>query len=144
MIATALPAVGTLNKTTNEKNIQTLSRGIEWNFTYSGGEFDDICHIEQTTPDGGYLLTGFTEFSSTAAALWMVKTNGAGAKEWQQIFDGLAWEYTYGMRCFQTSEGGYIMCGNTWSYGAGNADVWVIKTDASGTEMGNRTYGSNA
>jgi hypothetical protein len=95
-----------------------------------------------STNDEGYLLTGWRESNSIHnGALWMVKTNGTGTKQWEQTFDGTGFEYSYGKGCFQTSDGGYIMCGNTDSYGAGLVDAWVIKTDASGNEVWNRTYG---
>jgi len=113
---------------------------LEWQQFYDAGGDEHLSSL--CAADGGYLLTGWRESSSVHnGALWMVKTNGTGAKQWEQTFDGPGFEYTYGKGCFQTSDGGYIMCGNTGSYGAGAVDVWVIKTNASGTMEWNRTYG---
>ena len=58
------------------------------------------------------------------------------------------WERTYGgsvqdrgQSVRQTLDGGYIVAGYTNSFGAGNGDVYIIKTDASGNGVWSKTYG---
>ncbi len=61
----------------------------------------------------------------------------------------IEWSRTYGganedvpLSVIQTDDGGYAMAGRTSSFGAGNFDFWLVKTDGAGEEQWNKTYGS--
>jgi hypothetical protein len=113
-------------------------------------EFDETWEVHTSsvapTSDGGFILGGFTvgnEFDG-GNALLMIKTDGDGVKQWESVFDGPGFEYTYGKGFCQTDDGGYIMNGVTNSYGAGQTDLWIIKTDASGNMEWDKTFGGTA
>ncbi len=60
----------------------------------------------------------------------------------------MRWGHTYGgsqtdgaMSAIQTVDGGFALAGDTWSFGAGLGDMWLVKTDASGIMQWNQTYG---
>jgi hypothetical protein len=119
-----------------------LSGNLLWSNEFDKTDLDFLSSVYQTS-DGGYYLGGFVEGSEYQGndALRMVKTDANGTLEWEKIFDGPKFEYTFGKGFYQTSDGGYIMDGVTMSYGHGNTDAWLIKADSSGNEMWNKTYG---
>jgi hypothetical protein len=90
--------------------------------------------------DGGYALTGYTEFFGAGDQdCWLVKTDKNGNIEWNQTYGGT--ETDLATSLIQTSDQGYALAGQTSSFGAGDTDFWLVKVDSSGNIQGNRTYG---
>ncbi len=58
---------------------------------------------------------------------------------WDRTYGGAGTEYAFSS--VATSDGGYALAGSTTSFGAGNDDAWLVKTDAFGNMEWNQTYG---
>jgi hypothetical protein len=113
--------------------------GVTWQKAYGG--FDTAHSVEQTS-DGGYIVAGTTSsFVGGVYHVWVLKLNSTGAVTWQKAYGGHSDD---GASCVeQTSDGGYIVAGYTTSFGAGGADVWVLKLDSTGGVTWQKTYGGS-
>jgi hypothetical protein len=101
-----------------------------WTKTF-GGSDDDASFSVHETKDGGYIIVGHTEsFGAGNSDVWLIKADGSGSEEWNRTFGGKEWDW--GRSVQQTSDGGYIITGETNSYGLGSYDVWLIKTNRQG------------
>ncbi len=107
-----------------------------------GGISDENGYSVAQTSDGGYILLGKTcSFRTGSCDMYLVKTNGNGTELWSKTYGSLEDEVGYSVA--QTSDGGYILLGKTWSFGAGNCDMYLIKTDKKGKELWSKTFGGN-
>ncbi|MBL7192275.1 T9SS type A sorting domain-containing protein [bacterium] len=112
-----------------------------WTKTF-GGSWDDYGYSVQQTADGGYIIAGGTEsYSIGNDNVYLIKTDASGNLQWYRTFGGSGYDVSYSVQ--QTADGGYIIAGYTWSYGAGGYDIYLIKTDAVGDTTWTKTFGGS-
>jgi hypothetical protein len=115
----------------------TDTGAIEWEKTLGGTDDDGSNSIKQTT-DGGYIVLGTTgsingDVTSNNGVVdyWVVKLFNSGNIEWQKTIGGTGVDYASNIQ--QTSDGGYIVAGDTNSNDGdvtgnhGNYDYWIVK-----------------
>ncbi|MDF2448305.1 MAG: hypothetical protein K0R26_809 [Bacteroidota bacterium] len=108
--------------------------------TSFGGYSNDIGKSILVLPDSGFVIVGYTSSMGIGGYdILMVKADKNGALQWQKTFGGTDWDFAHSIK--KTSDGGFIIGGTTYSFGYGNADGYVIKTDANGIVEWSKTYG---
>jgi hypothetical protein len=120
--------------------VKTSSNGtLEWNKTF-GGIFYELGYSVQQTSDGGYIIVGYTRsFGAGQTDIWIIKTNEFGNMQWNKTIGGK--DGDWGVKIQQTSDKGYIIAGETKSYGVSGVDIWLIKIDTNGNIQWNKTFG---
>ncbi len=129
---------------------------IQWKKTLGGSNEDWAESVEQTR-DGGYIIAGTTRsydvdafryhgsLSPIGGDFWIVKLDRYGNVQWQKVLGGTDDDYAYSIH--QTSDGGYIVAGWTFSndgdvYGYhGGGDGWVVKLNQNGNIQWQKTLG---
>ena len=108
-----------------------------WTKIYGGAGTDEGQCVQQTT-DSGYIIVGWTEsFGAGAWDVWLLKTDADGDTLWTKTYGGIFVDYGYSVQ--QTNDGGYIIVGWTKSFGAGDYDVYLVKTDVDGDTLWTKT-----
>jgi hypothetical protein len=120
--------------------VKTDANGqYEWDTTF-GGFGDDVANSLIQASDGGFLLAGNTRsYGAGMSDMLLVKTNANGQQQWYKPFGGPADDRANSM--IQTVDGGFLLAGNTYSYGAEDGDMWLVKTDVNGQHEWNTTIG---
>jgi len=105
-----------------------------------GGLGNEKANSIQQTLDGGFIITGGTEnFAPTAPDVYLIKTDANGDTMWTKTFGGDSIDEGWAVQ--QTADLGYIIAGETWSFGAASQSVYLVKTDAGGNAQWSKIYG---
>ena len=110
-----------------------------WSQTY-GGEAQDNGWSIHEIEGGDFMLFGFTH-SSGAGGLdfYLIRTDPDGQVLWEATYGGEDDEYGWALS--PTDDGGFVLAGQTESYGSGDIDGYLIKVDDSGELQWSQTYG---
>jgi phosphodiesterase/alkaline phosphatase D-like protein len=112
-----------------------------WARTYGGGSGGDVARMVVHAADGGLAVAGLTGFGAGGGDAMVLRLDGSG---------NVLWVYTYGgakadeaNAIALTADGGFLVAGDTASFGAGGTDGWLFKLDSSGNLLWQRTYGGS-
>jgi hypothetical protein len=114
------------------------SGNMVWNKTY--GDQDSQKAYSMTKAADGYIIVGDTESQQSDIDAWVIKVDYNGNVLWTKIVGGKnADSPSY---ITPSSDDGYLVCGFTFSFGAGNRDFWLFKIDDSGKVLWSCTQGN--
>lgn len=103
-----------------------------WDQTY-GGAGSEMCFSILPTREGTYMLHGPTSsYGAGDRDFWLVEIQPDGQQLWNQTYGGFS--YDWGVLVENTHDNGFVMFGETMSFGAGDRDYWIVKTDRSGVQ----------
>jgi len=110
-----------------------------WDKAFGGAEDEEAFSIK-LTPDDGYIVTGYTKSYGTGGSdIWIIKLDDLGNKIWDKTFGGDKNDAGYSV--YPTIDNGFVILGYTSSYGVGGEDIWLIKLDAQGEKIWDKTFG---
>ncbi|MHA1369359.1 MAG: hypothetical protein ACTSRA_06555, partial [Promethearchaeota archaeon] len=110
-----------------------------WNRTWGGSYMDEGWSV---WGDGTYLYTCGTTYSYGAGFfdLFLVKWDSDGNQVWNRTWGGSDWDEGNSV----WGDGSYLYtCGGTYSFGAGDSDLVLVKWDTDGNRVWNRTWGGS-
>jgi hypothetical protein len=108
-----------------------------WTKTF-GGNGLDIGSAAEITIDGGYVIVGSTWSYGPSSDVYLIKTDSLGNQQWVQTIGGI--NYDGGYTVDTTLDGGYIITGETESFGNGSSDVYLIKIDTDPSSINEEKY----
>lgn len=137
---------------------------ILWQKSFGFSGHDHAYHI-LATPDGGFLFNGFLDVTSSqgqgstsketpsslrhgVGEFWVHKIDRQGQLEWRRYYGGTNNDRSYA--AVHNSEGGYYIVGTSESndvdvsQARGSYDIWVIKIDAQGQLLWEKSFGGSA
>ncbi|MEO0180581.1 MAG: hypothetical protein ABIM74_02010 [candidate division WOR-3 bacterium] len=115
---------------------------VAWAKTYGGTSIEFATSIIQTT-DGGYAVAGMTyTFSAGQYDPFVLKLNPDGSVAWTRVFGGIQNDEIWSIT--QTTDGCYVVAGNTNSFPPTEINFFVAKLNSNGSIAWVKTYDAGA
>ena len=119
--------------------VRTTAQGETlWTRSLGGTGFDYGRSVCQAA-DGGYVIVGTTESYGVGGDAYVVKTDALGNTVWARTFGGS--DADFGESVWPTADSGSLVAVESYSFGAGSADVYLVKANANGDTLWTRTIG---
>jgi len=133
-------APDTLN---SKDDISNQDQKIYWARTYGKNSANDnIGYDIKPTRNGGYIITGLTwAFGAGECDLWILKISPKGEIQWQKAYGGSGYDGYWAADIQQTDDDGYIVAGDTTSFGSMQMKIWILKLSPSGDIEWQKIYG---
>jgi hypothetical protein len=112
---------------------------MEWAKTYGGDNWDNASSVI-LAEGGGYILAGYSIVGADGRDVYLLKTDADGVKKWEHTYGGGSDDAASAV--IRTNDQGYLLTGYTESIGQGR-DLYLIKTDNTGTLVWEKTYGGS-
>jgi hypothetical protein len=109
-----------------------------WTRTYGGTGYDTAYGVD-LAHGSGFVITGITDPGDGSADVYLVRIDDNGDTLWTNTYGGT--EVDWAMRVRRTSDGGYIMAGETRSFGYGSGDAYLVKVNSLGVMEWHQWYG---
>ncbi len=105
-----------------------------------GGSQNDTATSIVVLPDDEILLAGFTRSKGRGRAdAWILRLNGQGKVLWERTFGGSGFDIPWSIAL--VADGGFIFTGETGAGGRQGRDAWVMRLDAQGDPLWEKTFG---
>ncbi|WP_198362115.1 PEGA domain-containing protein [Thermococcus pacificus] len=114
---------------------------IAWARTYRCDIYDRATAVA-VADNGDIIVAGWTEsFGAGYDDAWVLRLDANGNIKWQKTYGGR--DHDDARAVAIADNGDIIVAGRTWSFGAGRADVWVLRLDENGNVKWQKTYGGS-
>ena len=105
---------------------------------YSGSGYDRGEGIVQLE-DSSYVVTGSSSSWGESSQAFLLKIDTVGNYLWSQSYGGP--ESEAGKRVLYNADLGFYIAGFSNSFGSGDFDAYIVKTDLNGNKLWEKTYG---
>jgi hypothetical protein len=117
---------------------------IIWSNRYGEIDRNDICYHGIVCSNNGFGIVGQSNNpSGTSSDIMLIRTSIEGVEQWRQYYGGTDNEGAGYSGLVHTPDSGFLISGWTMSFGNGQRDFYLVKTDSLGEQEWQQTYGGS-